>query len=101
MSILFSKTIVKDRIKQMDSLPRFEWESDDEEILDTQQSGSIGLSTAEIMEDAISGLQTLGYKKSTCAKYAKSAISNGAKSVQEIVTFALKAAQLENRCIQQ
>lgn len=95
MSILFSKTIIKDRIKAMQEMPSFDWELSDEEWLKTRGKICNVMPDDEIVEDAISALQILGYKKKSCKKYVNTAILNGAKTVESIVTLAIKAAQKE------
>lgn len=95
MSILFSKTIIKDRIKAMHEMPSFDWELSDEEWLKTRGKICNIIPDDGIVEDAIAGLQTLGYKKKSSKKYVNMAILNGAKTAQDILTLAIKAAQEE------
>jgi hypothetical protein len=97
--LLFSKTEVSERIKSMQQYEYFEGELSDEEWIRVYGDKTViseGIIIDENMSsDSTTALQALGYKKKDAERYMMGAVNAGAKTVEDVIKFALKAAQQE------
>ncbi len=97
--LLFSKTEVSERIKRMQQYEYFEGELSDDEWTNVYGDKSItseGMIIDENMSsDSTTALQALGYKKKDAERYMTDAVRDGAKTVEDVIKFALRAAQRE------
>lgn len=98
-SLLFSRQKVKERIEWMEKYVMLEDELDDAEWCKVYENKKQANSDIEIDEnainDSISALQTLGYKKKDAERYTTDAFNQGAITPQDVITYALKLARKE------
>ncbi len=97
--LLFSKTEVSERIKRMEQYEYFEGELSDDEwdnVYGDKAVTSDGVLIDENMSsDSTTALQALGYKKKDAERYFTDAMKDGAKTVEDVIKFALRVAQRE------
>jgi Holliday junction resolvasome RuvABC DNA-binding subunit len=98
-SLLFSRQKVKERIEWMEKYVMLEDELDDAEWCKVYENKKQANSDIEIDEnainDSISALQALGYKKKDAERYTTDAFNQGAITPQDVITYALKLARKE------